>query len=89
MTIARIDGLVIMMFSKDVEHPVPHIHVRCKRKYYCKPRREKYGAASFDFDGNIIEGKIPFKAAAKVKDWILAHRDILFSMWETQNFSMI
>lgn len=68
-------GIVIRMYREpDVRHHVPHIHA------------EYQGSeAVFDFDGNILEGKIPNKQSGLVKAWISIHEEDLKANWNLLN----
>ena len=62
-------GMIIMMFYKD--HNPPHFHV------------DYQGArAIFDFDGNLIKGKIPNKQIKIIQAWCTIHRDELCADWK-------
>ena len=62
-------GMIIMMHYND--HNPPHFHVD-----YQGVR------ASFDFDGNILRGKIPSKQIKIIQAWCAIHRDELVANWK-------
>jgi hypothetical protein len=63
-------GIVIRMFYR--EHNPPHFHAEYQGQ-----------EASFDFDGNITEGKMKSKTARKlIREWALLHREELVQNWE-------
>lgn len=68
-TISMFYGILIRMYKE--EHNPPHFHA-------------KYNEfdASFNFDGEIIEGKFPPKQTALVKSWALIHTEELKANWE-------
>lgn len=67
--ISRFYGILIVMYFND--HNPPHFHA-------------KYSGyeAIFDFDGQIIEGEIPKRAAKFIQEWITYHRSELEQNWE-------
>ncbi len=67
--ISRFYGISIRMFFGD--HPPPHVHVRYA-EYKAKLR----------FDGSILDGDLPPRASALVREWIALHRDELNLCWE-------
>lgn len=74
--LARFYGIVIRMYFLGSEHNPPHIHAI-------------YGdnTAAFDIrDGTLLDGELPSRAAAMVREWIGLHQDALAEMWETQEF---
>lgn len=77
--IARFYGLIIKMFLLGSEHNPPHIHAI-------------YGEYSALFDIQtlqMIEGDLPARAEAMVKEWISLYKDDLLKMWETQEFKTL
>lgn len=74
--LARFYGIVIRMYFLGSEHNPPHIHAI-------------YGdnTAALDIrDGSLLDGELPSRAAAMVREWIGLHQDALVEMWETQEF---
>ena len=74
--LSRFYGIVIRMYFQQAEHNPPHIHAL-------------YGddMAAIDIQtGKIIEGYLPPKALAMVREWIGIHETELLEMWETQDF---
>lgn len=63
-------GIIVRMWHDD--HPPPHIHV------------EYQGFEAFvDIrTGEILEGRLPSKAAAIVKEWCGKHQAELMENWE-------
>ena len=39
--------------------------------------------------GEIIDGHLPKRAAALVREWMELHKEELITMWETQEFKKI
>ena len=60
--ISRFYGILIVMYFND--HNPPHLHA-------------KYSGdeARYDFDGNVLEGKLSNRASNIVKEWISLHRE--------------
>lgn len=78
-TLARFYGIVIRMYFLGSEHNPPHVHAI-------------YGedAAAFDVQtGSVLDGKLPARAAAMVREWIELNRNELVDMWETQEFRQL
>ena len=61
-------GLEIAMHFND--HPPPHFHVG-------HDGRE----AVVSFNGDVIQGRLPPRAARLVREWLLAHRFELYKNW--------
>ena len=77
--LARFYGIVIRMYFLGSEHNPPHIHAI-------------YGDSTAAFDirsGRVLDGELPARAAAMVREWIGLHRDDLVTMWETQEFKRL
>jgi len=77
--LCRFYGIVIRMYFQQAEHNPPHIHAL-------------YGddvAAIAIADGAILDGQLPPKALAMVREWTALHKDELLRMWETQEFRSI
>ncbi len=73
--ISQFYGIIVKMFFNDnIKHYLPHIHVEYAE---CK--------AVFDFDSNIISGKIPMKQRKMVEAWILIHQEELRALWNVLN----
>ena len=74
--LCRFYGIIIRMYFQKAEHNPPHIHAL-------------YGedmAAIVINTGEILEGHLPPKALAMVREWVALHRNDLLKMWETQEF---
>lgn len=74
--IARFYGLVIKMYFQQAEHNPPHFHA-------------VYGEYIGVFEIQtlkMIEGDLPIKAQALVREWASKHTDELLKIWETQEF---
>lgn len=77
--IARFYGIVIRMYFLQNEHNPPHVHAI-------------YGdevAAVSIASGEVLDGYLPPKALAMVKEWIELNKDSLEKMWETQEFKKL
>lgn len=71
-TISMFYGIIVRMYRElGGRHHIPHIHVL-------------YGEseAIFDFDGNIIDGRIPRKQQQLTIAWILIHQEELNANWQ-------
>lgn len=62
-------GVIISMFYKD--HNPPHIHIQ-----YAEYK------AIVDFNGDILEGELPFKQRKLIEAWIVLHQDELYANWQ-------
>ena len=74
--IARFYGMVIKMYFQQAEHNLPHFHV-------------VYGEyiGAFDIQTlKMIEGDLPAKAQALVREWATDHKEALLKIWNTQEF---
>ena len=72
-------GIIIRMYFQQAEHNPPHIHAL-------------YGEdmAAIDIQtGEVLEGHLPPKALAMVREWSAIHKDDLLHMWETQEFKAL
>lgn len=75
-TLARFYGIAIRMYFLNSDHNPPHIHAI-------------YNDDTAEIEiltGNILEGHLPPKALAMVREWVAINRDALNRMWETQEF---
>ena len=74
--LSRFYGIIIRMYFQQAEHNPPHIHAL-------------YGEdmAAIDIQtGDVLEGHLPPKALAMVREWAAIHKNDLLHMWETQEF---
>lgn len=74
--IARFYGLIIKMYFQQSEHNPPHFHV-------------VYGEYLGEIDIRtleMLEGDLPPKALALVREWATIHKDDLLKIWDTQEF---
>ena len=77
--LSRFYGIIIRMYLLQSEHNPPHIHAIYNED-----------VAAIDFvTGEVLDGSLPPKALALVREWISLHRDELKEIWETQNFKGI
>ena len=77
--ISRFYGIIIRMYFLQKEHNPPHIHAIYNED-----------VAAIDFmTGEVIDGQLPTKAMAMVKEWVAMHKDTLMEMWNTQEFKQI
>ena len=64
------------MYFQQAEHNPPHIHAL-------------YGDDMAEIvirTGEVLEGHLPPKALAMVREWVSIIKDDLLRMWETQEF---
>jgi len=77
--ISRFHGIVIKMYLRQSEHNPPHIHAIYG---------EYIGMFSLSTT-EMFEGDIPSKEQRLVKMFIEQNREMLFHMWETQEFEVL
>jgi len=68
-TICMFYGIIIRMYY--VDHNPPHFHA-----FYGE------NVARFNFDGDVIEGKLPIKELKLVQAWVELHKEELKANWE-------
>ena len=74
--ISRFYGIVIKMYFQQSEHNPPHFHA-------------VYGEyiGAFDIETlAMLEGDLPAKAQALVREWAQVHKADLLTIWNTQEF---
>lgn len=71
--ISRFYGIVIKMYFN--EHGIPHFHAIYN----------EYNGVFSISDLIMIEGDLPSKAQALVKEWALKYKSELEKMWETKD----
>lgn len=77
--LSRFYGIIIRMYFQQAEHNPPHIHAL-------------YGEdmAAIDIQtGEVLEGHLPPKALAMVREWAAIHKNNLLHIWETQEFKSL
>ena len=77
--LSRFYGIIIRMYFQQAEHNPPHIHAL-------------YGDDMAEIvikTGEVLEGHLPPKALAMVREWVSINRDDLLQMWETQEFKAL
>lgn len=77
--LSRFYGIVIRMYFLQHEHNPPHIHAIYN---------EDVAAVNF-MTGEILEGYLPAKALAMVREWCGLHKEALRKIWETQEFKKL
>ena len=75
--LSRFYGIVIRMYYLQSEHNPPHIHAIYN---------DDVAAINF-MTGEILEGYLPPKALAMVREWVTIHRATLQEIWSTQEFN--
>lgn len=77
--ISKFYGIIIRMYFIQAEHNPPHIHAI-------------YGDDTAEIaiqNGALLEGHLPPKALAMVREWIELHKKDLMAIWNTQEFKSI
>lgn len=77
--LSRFYGIIIRMYFLQAEYNPPHIHAI-------------YGddVAAIEIEtGKILEGHLPPKAIAMVREWISIYKEELLTIWNTQNFKSL
>ena len=77
--LAQFYGIIIRMYFQQAEHNPPHVHA-------------VYNGNVAEFNvrnGEILEGYLPPKAVALVREWIKINREDLLEIWETQEFKRL
>ena len=78
-TISTFYGIIIMMYLRDKEHNLPHIHA-----FYGDE-----AASFFIATGEIYEGSFPNRAKKMVKEFVLKYKEELSKMWETGEYKKL
>jgi hypothetical protein len=67
------------MYFQQAEHNPPHIHALYNEDM-----------AAIDIQtGEVLEGYLPPKALAMVREWVTINKSDLLHMWETQEFEVL
>ena len=77
--LSRFYGIVIRMYFQQAEHNPPHVHA-------------VYGEDTAEItirDGAVLDGHLPPKALAMVREWVALNQNVLSRIWETQEFQAI
>ena len=74
--LSRFYGISIRMYYQQAEHNPPHIHALYAGRM----------AAVMIETGEVMDGVLPQKALAMVREWIGIHKNELLEIWETQTF---
>ncbi|MCD7846389.1 MAG: DUF4160 domain-containing protein [Oscillospiraceae bacterium] len=77
--ISRFYGIIIKMYFQQSEHNPPHFHA---------VYGEYVGALDIQ-TLEMIEGDLPAKGQALVREWAALHRDELLTIWNTQEFKTL
>lgn len=59
-----------MFYSESDQHHLPHIHARYNEN-----------KATYDFESNRLNGKMPNKQDKLIQAWIQIHKEELNSLW--------
>ena len=69
--ISQFYGIVVTMNDElKGKHHTPHIHIRYNNY-----------KVVYDFNCNIIEGRIPYKQKKMIEAWIVIHKEELITLW--------
>lgn len=68
-TVSLFYGIVIAMYAGD--HPAPHFHASYQGHQ-----------ATYDLEGNIMNGEMPKRADKLIKAWAEIHADDLAANWD-------
>ncbi len=77
--LSRFYGITVRMYFQQAEHNPPHFHAL-------------YGenvAAIEISTGEVLEGDLPPKALALVREWAEVNKTELLQMWKTQEFKAL
>ena len=77
--LSRFYGIIIRMYFQQAQHNPPHIHAL-------------YGDDMAEIiiqTGEVLEGHLPPKALAMVREWISLYKNDLLEMWDTQEFKAL
>lgn len=77
--ISNFYGIIIKMYFQQSKHNPPHFHAI-------------YGEYTGVFDIqtlNMIEGDLPTKGQALVREWAEQHKNELLNIWNTQEFKKL
>ena len=70
--ISQFYGIIVSLyFNESNKHNLPHIHVRYNEH-----------KAIYDFEGNILNGELPFKQNKLIEAWIIIHKEDLITLWQ-------
>lgn len=77
--ISRFYGIAIKMYFLSSEHNPPHIHAIYNKN-----------VAVIDIQTlDVIDGYLPNRALALVKEWMLLHKKEIKNIWITQKFRKV
>lgn len=69
--ISQFYGIIVSIYFNDnSKHDLPHIHVRYNEY-----------KASYDFESNLLNGKLPIKQTKLIEAWIIIHKEELVTLW--------
>ena len=70
--ISQFYGIIVSMYFDDKnQHNLPHIHVRYNEH-----------KATYDFEANLLNGKLPIKQTKLLEAWIIIHKEELITLWK-------
>lgn len=68
-TVSMFYGIIVRMYNNG-EHNPPHFHATYQGQN-----------ATFDFEGNLLEGRMPLKQRKLIAAWAELHKDELTANW--------
>ncbi len=70
--ISQFYGIIVSMYFDDKKkHNLPHVHIRYNEY-----------KAIYDFEANLLEGKLPIKQTKLVEAWIIIRKEELVTLWK-------
>ncbi len=70
--ISQFYGIIVSMYFDDKKkHNLPHVHIRYNEY-----------KAIYDFEANLLEGKLPIKQTKLVEAWIIIRKEGLVTLWK-------
>lgn len=69
--ISQFYGIIVSIYFNDNnKHNIKHLHARYNEY-----------KATYDFEGNVLNGELPKKQSKLVEAWIIIHKEELITLW--------
>ena len=69
--ISQFYGIIVSVyFNENNKHNLPHIHVRYNEH-----------KATYDFEGNVLNGELPLKQKKLIEARLIIHKEDLITLW--------
>ena len=69
--ISQFYGIIVSIyFNDETKHNLPHVHIRYN----------EYKAV-YDFEANMLSGKLPLKQRKLIEAWIIIRKEELITLW--------